>query len=616
VAAASALIERNPDRLPKRLRSDQAGPQLQVWACPDGAAEARAIASEAAALIDSGTSPASIAVLCRTNAIARPVAAALSALGLPHALTGGHGFHDRPEVKDLIALLRVLRDPDDVVALARAMTRPPANLDQASVLGVLRDRGSRPALEALRAWQPAATLAGRLERFAAETRRFDVRDLFFELIEDTGYLEVLNASLEAGEAERATANVSRFAETIAEFCEESPDHSLENYMRHLELVLLSGEDEEPAAPEAPREAIQVTTIHQAKGLEFDVVFVPSLVEGRLPQTGRTPRFELPPAVLEPLVRGREDVIAEERRLLYVAMTRAKKTLHLTWGAHYEGGRRWRESRFVQEVREAGSRSVLQKAVEGCPAPAAAPPRAATPRAGDVQLSYSGIAAYLDCPRQYWYRYEQRLPAVQSAEAVHGVILHDVLRRAGELRRAGGAVTASRLRSMLAEAWAATPFPDERREPTFLRNGAAQLEAYRKKGGLDGVPAYLEHPFQVEVDGWTLRGVIDRIDRTGSGWSIVDYKSGRPVARRKRDLQLALYALGATSALALDPVELDVVYLASGESVRIEKPAALLSEARAEGSRAAEGIRSGAFDAKPDRRRCRLCPYRLACADAL
>ena len=97
------------------------------------------------------------------------------------------------------------------------------------------------------------------------------------------------------------------------------------------------------------------TIHQAKGLEFDAVFVPSLVEGRLPQSGRSPRFELPPAVLEPLVRGREDVIAEERRLLYVAMTRARKRLYLTRASHYEGGRRWRESRFLDEVRPAGRR---------------------------------------------------------------------------------------------------------------------------------------------------------------------------------------------------------------------------------------------------------------------
>src|SRR5437764_14029124 len=135
---------------------------------------------------------------------------------------------------------------------------------------------------------------------------------------------------------------------IAEFCETTHDHSLDAYMQHLELVLLSGEDEEPA-PVETGEAVQVMTIHQSKGLEFGVVFVPALVEGRLPQSGRSPRFELPPAVLEPLVRGREDVISEERRLLYVAMTRARHQLYLTRASHYEGGRRWRESRFLSEL---------------------------------------------------------------------------------------------------------------------------------------------------------------------------------------------------------------------------------------------------------------------------
>ena len=127
-------------------------------------------------------------------------------------------------------------------------------------------------------------------------------------------------------------------------------------MRYLELVLLSGEDEEPAES-GPGERIQVMTIHQSKGLEFEAVFVPSLVEGRLPQFGRSPRFELPPSVLEPLVRGKEDVIAEERRLLYVAMTRARRRLYLTHATHYEGGRRWRDSRFLEEVRSAGARAI-------------------------------------------------------------------------------------------------------------------------------------------------------------------------------------------------------------------------------------------------------------------
>jgi putative RecB family exonuclease len=119
-----------------------------------------------------------------------------------------------------------------------------------------------------------------------------------------------------------------------------------------------------------------------------------------------------------------------------------------------------------------------------------------------------------------------------------------------------------------------------------------------------------------VDGWKLRGVIDRIDRIDRGWRIIDYKSGRPIARRRRDLQVALYALGATASLGLDPIELEVVYLASGESVRVEKVAGLVHEAEVEGAEVAAGIKAGSFEPRPERRRCRLCPYRLACADAL
>jgi RecB family exonuclease len=322
-------------------------------------------------------------------------------------------------------------------------------------------------------------------------------------------------------------------------------------------------------------------------------------------------------VLEPLVRGREDVVAEERRLLYVAMTRARRHLYLTRASHYEGGRRWRDSRFLEEVRAAGARTVLDRTFEAASPPA---PRATSLQAGRrdsaLVLSYSAIQAYRDCPRQYWYRQEQRLPVVQSAEAAHGVILHEVLRQAGEARKKGEQVTERMLKSIHDAAWKDQEFPDPRRAATFQRLGAAQLEAYRKKGGFDAPPEYLEHPFSAAVDGWTLRGIIDRIDRTESGWRIVDYKSGRPLTRRRRDMQVALYALGATTALSLDPIELEVVYLASGESIKVEKVGALVAEATTQAAEVAEGVRAGRFEARPERRRCRLCPYRLACAEAL
>jgi DNA helicase-2/ATP-dependent DNA helicase PcrA len=572
VAAAAALIGHNAERLAKQLRSEASGPAVEIWRCADGGSEASAIASEARRLADRGAGLSSIAVLCRTNATARPIAKALALEGLPHAVVGGHGFHDRPEIRDLIAMLRVLRDPGDLVALAR------------------------PA---------AARHRGVLDALAAAAGQLDVRDLFFELMERTGYLVHDPA---------AAPNVGRFAENIAGFCETSADRSLDAFMRHLELVLLSGEDEE-AAPVESGDAIQVMTIHQSKGLEFETVFVPSLVEGRLPQSGRSPRFELPPSVLEPLVRGREDVIAEERRLLYVAMTRARRRLVLTFASHYEGGRRWRESRFLDEVRKAGARSVVEKEVEPSTVKAA-PAMSTNGQAGEVQLSYSAIATYRECPRQYWYRYVQRLPVVQSAEAVQGVILHEALRRAGELRKQGAAITRARLRSIHDEIWRATQFPDPRRAPVFKRNGAHELEAYRARGGFDVAPAFVEQPFDVAVDGWKLRGVIDRIDASGEGWRIIDYKSGRPVARKRRDLQVALYALAAASALNLERIELEVVYLASGESVRIEKVDGLMHEAELDGSQVADAVKAGSFEPRPERRRCRLCPYRLACSEAL
>ncbi|HEY8863360.1 MAG TPA: ATP-dependent DNA helicase [Candidatus Dormibacteraeota bacterium] len=620
VSAASALIANNKDRLAKQLISAEPGPPVELWLCPDGETEASAIATRAAELVESGTSLREIAVLCRTNAIARPIAAALAAKRLPHVVIGGHGFHDRPEIRDVIALMRVLNDPGDVVAVARAMTRPPANLDPAGALVALRARGKKSEekapLEAMKAFVPARTFATLLEALAADASRLDVRDLFFELMNRTRYLEVIGTTLEASEAARITANVSRFAEMIAEFCETADDRSIAAYMRYLDLVLLSGEDEEPAPVESADAAIHVMTIHQAKGLEFEAVFVPGLVEGRLPQSGRSPRFELPPAVLEPLVRGREDVVAEERRLLYVAMTRARRHLYLTRASHYEGGRRWRDSRFLEEVRAAGARTVCDRTFE----PSSSPPLtlALSPKGEreTIVLSYSAIAAYRDCPRQYWYRQEQRFPVVQSAEAVHGVILHEVLRLAGEARKSGAQVTARMLESFHDEAWKAQDFPDPRRAATFQRLGAVQLEAYRKKGGFDAPPEFLEHPFSAAVDGWTLRGIIDRIDRTDTGWRIVDYKSGRPLTRRRRDMQVALYALGATTALHLDPLELEVVYLASGESIKVEKVSALVAEATSQGAEVAEGVRAGRFEARPERRRCRLCPYRLACAEAL
>jgi RecB family exonuclease len=239
----------------------------------------------------------------------------------------------------------------------------------------------------------------------------------------------------------------------------------------------------------------------------------------------------------------------------------------------------------------------------------------------LTLSFSGISVYRECPRQHWYRYRLRLPAPPLVEAQFGTILHLALMRAGRLRREGRPLTAELLRDLHQEAWETVGLAEPRRRPALEALGWRLLRGFLEAGGLDPRPALVEQPFTVELDGWTLRGVIDRVDEpeaAGTAWRIVDYKTGSPVpaSRLRRDLQLALYALGAREALGLEPAELQIVYLRDGGRVALPADESLLDEARRIGGEVATAVRDDRFEARPERRRCALCAYRLACEAAL
>jgi len=253
----------------------------------------------------------------------------------------------------------------------------------------------------------------------------------------------------------------------------------------------------------------------------------------------------------------------------------------------------------------------------------------------LTLSYSAISTYRECPRQYRYRYLLTLPVRPAVEAQFGSLLHLVLMRAGRISREGREVTADELEALQREAWAETDLTDPRRRPALVSLGRRLLEAFRESGGLAEPPHLIEQSFTTTIDSWTLRGIIDRVDtpptQEGRGvgspggpaaaapaWRIVDYKTGAPVpaSRLRRDLQLALYALGAREALGLDPVELEIVYLRDARRVKVPADSALLEEARRIGGEVAAAIREGDFEPRPERRRCQLCAYRLACDSAL
>jgi DNA helicase-2/ATP-dependent DNA helicase PcrA len=565
--------------------------------------------------------------------------------GLEYQHWSRQGFYERTEVRDLIAYLGLLSDPDDLLALVRAAAAPPLAMEVADVVALARAGAGagETGLAALAASPASADWAAQLMQLSGMQSRLGVDQLFFELMERTRYLEAWPAG---PERDRVTANVSRFAELVDEYCERRPDHSLRGFLEHIELVMLSGLDEELPALETAENALQLMTIHQAKGLEFEAVFIPSLVEGRLPQPPRRDRsesrFDLPPQLLDPGIRGREDHYAEERRLCYVAMTRARRHLWLSWAARYEGPRSWQRSRFLDELDDLPRSMVTYEVLgevdgtqpTGVPGPSSAAPtaaRAALDR--HLTLSFSAVSTYRECPRRYWLRYEQRLPAPPSVEGQFGTVVHDALRRAGRMRREGE-LDLEQLRRAYAESWAEVQPADPRRRPALEALGWAQLERYHAAGGFERSPHLVEQAFTADLDAWSLRGIIDRVDAPrgpaatqgdditrsadSAAWRLIDYKTGSPLpaASLRRDLQLALYALGAKEALNLSPLELEIVYLQTGRSVVLPAQDGLVQEAMAVCGEVAAGIRDERFEARPERRRCRLCPYRMACREGL
>jgi ATP-dependent exoDNAse (exonuclease V) beta subunit len=636
---SSRLIAQNPERLDKLLAADPErddGPPVEAWRCSDADQEAAVIAEEAAAAHVAGVPLRRIAVLARTHAIARPIAAALARARVPFQHLAGQGLFQRPEVRDLVAYLRLLHDPTDFVALARLLERPPLGLDLMQALGRLRAvEAPRSPLRTLQGWGPTAGWATLMVELSALKAALGVEDLLFELLSRTQHLDLLLAGIDdVVESRRVVANVSRFGELVGQYCERRRDHSLSLFVEYLDLALRSGVDEDVAEIEDVADAVQLMTIHQAKGLEFDLVFVPALVEGRLPQPRRRDEIsavaglELPAHLLEPAVRGREDQLAEERRLCYVAMTRARERLVLTWSERYEGERAWRRSRFLEELGPAVvERDLRREATSGVSTsdPTPGVPAEQTLRGDgsdeEVALSFSAISIYRECPRQHWYRYRLRLAAQPTDETQLGTIVPAALMRAGRLRRDGGAVTPEVLRGLHEEALNDIALVEPRRRPALKSLSWRLLERFFEAGGLDTAPRLVESPFTVAMDGWTLRGVIDRADaprEAGGPWRIVDYKTGSPLpaSRLRRDLQLALYALGARNALGLQPAELEIVYLKDGNRAVMPAGDELLNEACTIAAGVAQGVRAGRFEPRPERRRCARCSYRLACEAAL
>ena len=375
--AANRLIGRNNTRfLPdKRLWSERPiGPQVQVVVCGGAEDEAVAIVDAIRGCVGDDKRWSDAAVLYRKHKHREAIVARLRDEDIPYTVVGGLSLFATPEIRDLEQALRAIADPHDDVALTRMMTAGPWRLDALEILhvtNVARFDRRRHLIEVVHqlvdagetrnpddpettaAIQPATRaklrrLLDAVEELHGQTWREGPHTILERFLELTGQvLDLLGAG--TGDAHRAVANIGSFLRFAADWQAAHPKGSLGGFVDYLDAYQEAG-GELPTSVELTEdvEGVRLMTLYQAKGLEFPHVFIPQLLEDEWPTREGWSGF-FPAELLRESIQGEDLHSEEERRLLYVAMTRAQDTLMLT--THGGPTAEKEASRFVNEVLE-------------------------------------------------------------------------------------------------------------------------------------------------------------------------------------------------------------------------------------------------------------------------
>src|SRR5215218_9715721 len=350
---------------PGRKLTGVSGGRVRFWRCRSERAQAQAVATEAEQLIASGVPPEEICVLVRSvKTEGAVIASALEERAVPARICGSAAYFQRAEVRDVLAWLRALADPNDSGAVVRALSRPPVELrsvDVARLTQLARRRKlDMPAAVAAALEGPQLSEEGRdrarafLRLYRSASAAFEDRrpDAFvLRLIERIGLRRQQVFATQADTVERLR-NIAKLSELATAYMRREPQATARDFTRYLAAVAESGLREEEAAGTPTAPAVQVITMDAARGLEFDHVFVLGLSATRMPGPYRPEAHGIPPELLKrgaPGGDGREAHETAMRQLLHVAMTRARKGLVLAWSEAGQQGTNPRPSPFYEEA---------------------------------------------------------------------------------------------------------------------------------------------------------------------------------------------------------------------------------------------------------------------------
>jgi len=630
-------------RLDKRLRAviKPRGKSLHHLEFDTLSHEADRVAELIRTRLEEGVPLGEVAILVRRNADADPFLRALNANQIPYRFSGSRGLYAQEEIKNMVSFIRALTDFEDGRSLfflahseiygvgmhdltvianhSRKKNVPLHRVFEGLSAGTLPLEVSPETVSLIR------TIHEDLLQFVKLSGSKNAGQVVYAFLEKTGYLKKL---VEAStlEAELKIKNLRLFFEKIRNFSEVVDDDSLRSFAGHLDLLQEVGDNPATAEAELDEEAVNVLTVHKAKGLEFETVFMVSLIADRFPGRERREKIPVPDALLKEDLPAAEGALQEERRLFYVAMTRAKRFLYFTWARDYGLKRLKKVSPFVlealdvprlpdevertsalEEIRRFGQASAGERALP-------------VPRAREVlTLSYFQVDDYLVCPLKYKFRHIWKIPSPPHHTLVFGRVLHRTIHAYLKKRQSGLIVTEAQLLEEYESLWVNEGFLSREHEELRKRAGRLALERfYRREESSGAAPGFLERNFKWQAKKVRFVGRWDRVDLTEAGAVIVDFKASDVKDQKEADrrtaasLQMDLYALAFARTQPGPLLETRLHFLESDVVGRAAKGEKEMNRALEKIGEAEEGIRARNFEARPDWRNCSYCEFRTIC----
>lgn len=576
------------------------------------------------------------AILVRANNHSDAFVRALERARIPFQFLGPGALFKQPEVKDLIAYLKVLADFTDSVSLYRVLSMDIFKFKQRDLIEILNKAkkinvslfevlekitghsGGRSPIESdeneemLSLRSSMMPFVDMIHRHQELVNKETGGQIIYYFLEDSGILKnIVNFE------ERKAQNIAKFFDKLKTFESVNPDASVFNIVEYLDLAMDMGESPQAAEIDwVSNNAVNIMTLHSAKGLEFPVVIMPNLVEGRLPTRERKEQIPIPDNMIKDILPVGDYHLEEERRLFYVGMTRAKKKLIFSAANFYGEGKRERKlSPFVTEAGVEETRNKFQDTKEYTSLSGWDKKIEKNDKDKDEIkvdfLSYSAIETFRNCPLHYKLKNILKIPTPMSAAQAMGNSIHEAL--------ANFYTDKGDLLECLDKSWKNEGFKSKLHEKQTREKAEKFLREYLKSElHKKAKPILLEKSFNFRIDP-TLKilGKFDRVDDLGNDQiEVIDYKTGANVPTQKdidRDLQMSIYAIAGCEVLQkpIEKVKLSFYYFDTGEKVTTTRTKEQLEEVKKELLKIRDEIQSSNFACSKSMI-CENCEFKMMC----